>query len=135
MSRAIVASRAVTGLLFLTQLVLGIVFWTGHAQSLVQLHMALGGLFVLSLWALAAICARAGAPRGAALLVAFMGAIVAWFGMVQMQLAPGANHWVIRLVHLLLGLAAMATGGRLSRLVPPAARTPRRTVAEGPARA
>jgi hypothetical protein len=135
MSRAIVVSRAVTGLLFLSQLVLGIAFWTGHAQSLVQLHMTLGGLFVLSLWALAALCARAGAPRAAALLTTFMGAIVTWFGLVQMQIVPGANHWMIRLVHLLLGLVAMASGGSLASQVPRSTRTSGRTVAEGPARA
>ena len=135
MSRLIVALRAVTGLLFLAQLVLGVSFWTGHALSLMQLHRMLGALFVLSLWGLTAVCARAGAPRAFAIFSALMGAIVAMFGMAQTQLMPGSDHWMVRVVHLVLGLAAMAVVGRLSRLVPRLARTNGRTVAEGHAHA
>jgi ABC-type multidrug transport system permease subunit len=130
MSRLIVALRAVTGLLFLAQLVLGVSFWTGHAQSLMQLHRMLGVLFVLSLWGLTAVCARAGAPRALALGSALMGATVAVFGMAQTQLLPGSAHWVVRVVHLLLGLAAMAIAGRLSRFVPPVTRVTGRSIAE-----
>jgi hypothetical protein len=135
MSYLIVALRAVTGLLFLAQLGLGVIFWTGHAQPLMQLHRMLGALFVLVLWGLTAVCARAGAPRGLALGSALTGSIVAMFGMAQAQLMPGSAHWVIRVVHLLLAFAAMAIVGRLSRLVPPATRTTGRTIAEGHAHA
>jgi len=118
MSRVILITRAVTGLLFLAQFVLGIVLWTGHGLSLVQVHMGLGSLFVLGVWTIAAVCAHAGAPRGGALGVAIVGAIVLLFGMTQTRILPGSQHWVVAVVHLLLGFAAMATAGRLTTLVP-----------------
>ncbi len=50
----------------LTLIVLGVFFWTGRALTLVPLHMRVGVVFVISLWALALLAARAGASRGLA---------------------------------------------------------------------
>jgi len=33
--------------------------------------------------------------------------------MTQMQLFPGVNHWVVRVLHLLVGLIAMTLAGQL----------------------
>ena len=119
MSRVIFVARAVTGLLFLSQLVMGIVMWTGHGPSLVQAHTALGALFVLAVWTLSALCAHAGASRTASLGVASVGVIVLLFGMAQVRILPGSQHWVVQALHLLLGFTAMAVAGRLTLMVPP----------------
>src|SRR5262245_14035734 len=115
--RAIFVMRAVTGVLFLVQLVLGILFCTGHANELTQLHMAIGALFVIALWIQAGLCARAGAPRGPVIGLVVLGAVIPVVGMTQMAILPGASHWVIRVIHLLLALAAMPLAGRLTRMV------------------
>ena len=102
MTRGIFVTRAVTGILFLAQLVLGILFWTGHALTLLQLHTSLGYLFVLSLWALAILCALAGAPKSQVAVLILWGGIVAALGSTQVLLLPGPLHWIVRVVHLLV---------------------------------
>lgn len=87
--------------------VLGLLFWTGRAYPLVPLHMGLGVLLVLALWAQAALAARAGAP---AALVAFAigwGAVMPVFGMTQAGILPGPYHWIIRVLHLAIGIVGM----------------------------
>ena len=111
----------VTGLL---QLVLGIVFWTGHALNLVPLHIAVGVAFVVSMWVLAGLGARSGAPAGQVALVLVWGLFVAVLGMTQTRLVPGDWHWTIRALHLLVGMAAMGIG---SRVAAGTAVAPRRT--------
>jgi len=94
-------------------LVLGALFWTGNALQLVATHMLLGVLFVLALWTLSGIGA---ATRQAGGLVAsgfIWGIVVLAFGMMQQSLMPGSAHWVIRVLHLLIGLIAMGLGERL----------------------
>jgi hypothetical protein len=117
MTTSILVVRSAMRFLMLAQLVLGILFWTGHAMGLVQLHMAVGGLFVVGLWLLAFLTGIAGAPRLQVLLVVVLGALIALVGYTQVQLLPGAYHWVVRVVHLLLGLLAIPLAGRLSMAV------------------
>lgn len=106
----------ITGVLLL---LLGLLFWTGDALNLVAVHMLLGLVMVLSLWVLAAVSVRLGAPIGMAAGVAVLGLIVLVLGMTQTGLLPGSAHWVIQVAHLLVGLAAIASaemiGGRLRR--------------------
>jgi len=47
-----------------TQVLLGLLFWTGRALPLVPVHMAIGLTFVLALWVLSGLAARARAGRG-----------------------------------------------------------------------
>jgi hypothetical protein len=57
---------------------------------------------------------------GLAASVAVMGLIVLVLGMSQNSLVPGGAHWIIQVLHLLLGMAAVgmaeALGGRLRRI-------------------
>lgn len=114
MKIALRVARALVGITGGLQLVIGVLFWTGHALSLVGLHMALGGVFTLSLLALAVLAARAGAPRALAVVTFVWGLLLPVLGMTQMQLFPGAGHWVIRTLHLVTGIVAMALGGALT---------------------
>jgi hypothetical protein len=106
----------ITGVLLL---ILGLLFWSGDALGLIPLHMLLGVVFVLALWLLAAVASQAGLPIGMAAGVALLGLIVLILGLTQDGLMLGGAHWVIQVLHLLVGLAAIASGevvgGRLRR--------------------
>ena len=99
------------------QVLLGLAFWSGHALTLVRLHRAVGTLFVLALIVLAVVAITARARPGLAVVAIAWAILVPAFGMAQMRLVPGSAHWVIRLVHLLIGLAAMGFADRLARAV------------------
>jgi hypothetical protein len=100
-----------TGVLLI---ILGVLFWTGHALGLISIHMLLGLILVLSLWALAAFAARAGVSAGFVVFAIVWGIIVLALGMTQTRLLPGSAHWVIQVLHLLVGLAAMGIGDSLA---------------------
>ncbi len=104
----------VTGLF---QLILGILFWSGSATSLIPLHITVGILFVLALLGLAVLALRAAGGLATASIV--WGVVVAVLGFTQTGLVPGAAHWVIQVLHLLVGIAAIGLGetlgGRLRR--------------------
>jgi hypothetical protein len=107
----------ITGVL---ALILGLLFWGGSALSLIPLHMLLGLLLVLSLWLLAVLAVQAGVPIGMAAGAALVGLLALLLGVTQDSLLPGGAHWVIQVLHLLLGVAAVASGemigGRLRRM-------------------
>ena len=107
-------ARWVVGVTGVTQVALGVLFWGGRAYSLVPLHMAIGLAFVLAVWTLAALAARAGVKRGPVVLGALWGIVVLALGMTQGRLLPGPAHWVVKLLHLLVGVAAMALAARLT---------------------
>lgn len=102
----------------LLALILGIIFWTSDVQGvLVPIHMLLGILVVLSLWVLG--YAIATAPRGKNIGLAVgavvLGLLVLIVGLTQNNLSgplgPDASaHWVIQVVHLILGLLAIGIG-------------------------
>jgi hypothetical protein len=97
--------------------VLGLLFWTGNALTLIGLHMLLGLILVLSLWTLALLAWRAGVNRGLVALAIVWGFIVSILGITQNQLLPGAAHWVIRVLHLLVGIAAIGQAEALARRI------------------
>jgi hypothetical protein len=94
-------------LLVAVQIVLGLLIWFGNTSSLRQIHIALGSLFVLDLWILGVIALFALSARGLSLLTLLMGGVIMWLGVAQTTLLVGPAHWAVRLVHLLLGVAAM----------------------------
>lgn len=102
-----------TGLL---QILLGLLFWFGYARTLISIHMLIGLVLVLSLWVLAVLAARSGVSLGFVALAIVWGVIVVLLGVTQTQLLPGAFHWVIQLVHLAVGLAAMGMGEWLATM-------------------
>lgn len=117
MMKALGITRGLVGITGLFQLVLGILFWTGHARSLVNTHIAVGLLFVLSLWVLAGLSARAHAPSGLVIGAFAWGVVVVAFGMTQSRLVLGPYHWTVQAAHLLVGIIAMALAGRLQMAV------------------
>ena len=101
--------RAIGGVM----LALGLVIWTGQYPGLIPVHMLVGVVFVLSLWSVAYLAARAGAPRGLAVGAVVLGLILPIFGLTQQQIAPGDAHVVIQVIHLALGLSAIGIGEAL----------------------
>ena len=97
------------------QLVLGIIFWTGNALGLVDLHQLIGIVLVLGLWTQAAMAHRAGVPGGLVAGAAVYGLLVPIVGLTQRDLFPGSAHWVIQVVHLLLGLGLLALAENLAQ--------------------
>jgi hypothetical protein len=98
----------------LIMIVLGLLFWTGNALNLIGLHMLLGIIVVLLLWALAIMAARSGISLGLVALGSAWGLIVVALGMTQSQLLPGDAHWVIKVLHLLVGIIALGIAERLA---------------------
>ena len=93
------------------QIILGIAFWTGHWTGLVNVHMAVGVLFVLALWVIAV--GAIGQHKGLAAFGLLWGVVIIALGMTQQQILVGDLHWVIRVLHLVVGVAAMPIAERL----------------------
>ena len=123
MKSIVLVARLLLSVFGITLVVLGILFWAGHALSWVPAHMFIGLLFVICLWVLAALGFARPNARVFALIVLIWSLIVPALGATQMRLLPGADHWVIQVIHLLVGLIAMGLGHGLARRIgrPPAA--------------
>ena len=112
-----------TGLLWvlriagLIQVALGLLFWIEIARNLVPVHILLGLALVLVLWILAAMGAFARVGAGLVALAVVWGVVVVALGMTQTQLLPGSFHWIIRVLHLVVGIAAMGLGGALAQRI------------------
>jgi hypothetical protein len=111
----------ITGLILI---VLGILFWTGNAVALIPVHMLLGFVLVLSLWTLAGLAARVGVQPGLIALAIVWGLIVPIVGVTQTQLLPGNAHWVIQVLHLLLGAGAIGQAEGLAARIKKAQTSP-----------
>lgn len=97
----------------LIQLVVGILLWMGHAANLTPLHMGVGSLFTLAFLGVVAVAAKGGAPAGAVAGAVVLGLLIPVFGMKQTVLLVGPMHWIIRIVHLLIAMAAMGVADQL----------------------
>jgi hypothetical protein len=111
----VLIARSLISLFGIALLVLGILFWTGRALSLLQLHTMLGGLFVICLWVLAVIGFLVPGSRVLAVIVLVWSFVVPALGVAQLRLMPGADHWVVQTAHLLVGIIAMGLGHSLAR--------------------
>ena len=114
MRSTVTAIQMAIRVLGVVQLVLGIVFWTGNALGLVDLHQLIGILLVLGLWTQAALAHRAGVPAGLVAGAAVWGLLVPIVGLTQRDLLPGSAHWVIQVIHLLLGIGLLALAENLA---------------------
>jgi len=98
-------------------ILLGILFWTGNAYQLLSVHIGLGIVLVVILWTTAVLAARAGANRGMVAFAVAWGVMMPWFGMTQANLFPGQLHWIIRALHLVVGIVAMGLVDGLGKQV------------------
>lgn len=110
-------------LFVLIVLILGILFWTNVAEGpLVVIHMGLGILIALLLLILGGFIATVKGRNIGLAIGAFVIAIcMVALGLTQKSiLADSSLHWIIQVVHLLLGLLALGMAemiaGRYKRL-------------------
>jgi hypothetical protein len=92
-------------------LILGLLFWAGIGLNFIAVHMLLGLLVVLLLWIVGV--GQAFSKNGSwplAIGALALGAVVLVFGLRQSGLLVGPFHWVIRVIHLLLGVLAVGVG-------------------------
>ena len=101
MNAATTAVQMVIRLTGLVLIILGAAFWSGHALTLIPIHKQLGYLFVLALWALAGMGARAGVNPGLVVLVFLWGFFVAYLAA---HTIPPHTHY--RAVFRIVGSAA-----------------------------
>lgn len=99
------------------QLVVGIMLWMGHSANLTPFHMGVGSLFTLAFLGVVAVAAKGGAPVGAVAGAVVLGLLIPVFGMKQTMLLVGPMHWIIRIVHLLIAMAAMGVADQLLKRV------------------
>jgi len=104
----------VTGVIMI---VLGLLFWSGNVERLVPLHMLIGITLVLALWGLAVIGAMVRVSMGLVMVSLVWGLIVPVLGVTQTRLLPGSAHWLIQVLHLLVGLGAINLAMTLSRQI------------------
>lgn len=94
--------------IFLVNLVLGILFWTGSAGGgLVLLHMLFGIIFVVLLWIVGILAALRTGSIGLQLGTFAVGLVIAIFGLAQGSILPGSGHAVVQVIHLLLAVVGL----------------------------
>jgi hypothetical protein len=79
--------------------------------------MLLGITIVLLLWALAVLGAIGKVSPGVVALALVWGVIVPILGVAQFRLLPGLMHWIIQVLHLLVGLVAIGLAETLARQI------------------
>jgi hypothetical protein len=106
-------------LAWLILLAIGVLAWTGRARPLIPAHQALGVAFVLMLWALAHLGMRAGAAPVLVTVVLGWSLILLVLGLTQTRILTGSLHWIIQVLHLVVGVASIglaeALGARIKR--------------------
>ena len=120
MSRFVLILRWILRLALLVALIIGIALWTGHGYKYLSVHMWLGFIVTFDLLLLV-ILGFLSRLKFALLLIALVWAVALPFiGIAQLHLLPGANHWLVQALHLVLGLGAVGLGevlaGRMGRL-------------------
>ncbi|HYN88759.1 MAG TPA: hypothetical protein VER55_09525 [Ardenticatenaceae bacterium] len=96
------------------EIVLGLLLWTGNATNLVRVHVQVGVVLVLALWALAVLAGLAGVSRGLVVLALLWGAAVVIFGLRQAGFVTGPLHWIVEVLHFLVGLGAIGLAEMLA---------------------
>lgn len=95
-------------------LLLGIWIWTGRGAQVIPVHELLGFVLVLGLWTLAFLAAQAGVTVGLVVLGFAWGLIAPALGLTQANLITGDLHWIIQVIHLLVGVGAIGIAEQLA---------------------
>jgi uncharacterized membrane protein len=96
---------------------LGVVVWTGKGDELISLHEFLGLVLVLALWLLSFLAARSRVSIGLVVLAIIWGLVAAVLGEMQVNLLTDEWHWIVQVIHLLIGLGAIGLGEWLARAI------------------
>src|SRR4051812_40135400 len=99
----------------IVQLVLGIAFWTGHAYPLIPLHIVIGLALVLALSTISVLAFTARVRPPVAIFGLVWAVAMAAFGARQAMILIGPLHWMIRVIHLIMAIAAVRIGEMLAQ--------------------
>lgn len=99
------------------QVILGIIIWFGVADAFIPVHILSGVVLVVCFWILAIMAVRAGANLGFVVFALVWGLLAAVLGLIHEGLIPGQAHWIIQVIHLLVGLAVLGIAERLGRQI------------------
>jgi len=99
----------------LAALGLGLAFWNGTRYSLVSAHQGLGFLVAGALLLMAVLGSGRRVSPGLMVLALLWGLAAPALGSLQGRLLPGDGHWIIEVVHLLLGFGAIALSEVIAR--------------------
>lgn len=106
----------------LVALGLGLALWNGIGYDLLSVHQGLGFLLSAALLLMAVLGFGQRVSPGLLVLALLWGLAVPAIGSMQGRLLPGNGHWIIEVLHLLLGLGAIALSeiiaGRTARTQP-----------------
>lgn len=106
-----VAAQTLVRLTGVILVILGLlIWWSDSVRSLTPLHIWTGFILVLSYWVLAIAAGLAGLNAGLVVLNILWGLFVVYFGLTHGQLLPGSAHWIIQVLHLLVGVATVGLG-------------------------
>lgn len=111
---AILALQWLIRVCAVVQVTLGVLFWTGNAFAWLQVHMLTGILLVLALWVQSVLAARTGLGWTVVVVAFVWGLIVVALGMTQDSVLTGDLHWLIKVLHLLVGLGAVGMAESLA---------------------
>lgn len=95
----------------LLAIILGILLWTGNFDNIRPIHMLIGIIVVLSLWVIGlAQGFQKSGSFGLAAATFVVGLALVIVGLYQDFWLVGSLHWIIQVIHLLLGLSTIGLG-------------------------
>lgn len=97
------------------QILLGLSIWIGPGMRYISLHIQAGFLIVVALWILAILVLIVRGRPALAVFALVWGLALPAFGMAQATILVGPLHWIIRVIHLLMGLIALGTADALAK--------------------
>jgi hypothetical protein len=122
MAMAMMLVNALIGIAGLALIILGFAFWAGKWTDLVPMHEKIGIVVVLLLWVVALIGLAYNVSKARIAIAIVWGFIVIGFGFAQTGIMVGDMHWVIRVLHLIVGLVALSLAGTIARGISDTAR-------------
>jgi ABC-type multidrug transport system permease subunit len=105
--------RIISGIAGLGALLLGVLFWIAGVE-LISFHMLFGLIVALTLLVMSVIAVSTRGSRIWGLIGIVYAFIVLIFGVTQSRILVGDLHWLIRTLHLLVGLGALVLIGRIA---------------------
>ena len=93
-------------------LVLGLLHWF-FGVSFIGLHILFGSVVTASLLVAGVVAMTRRDTRLIGALAVVFAPVVPIFGMTQMTILVGGNHWIVRVAHLLVGAGAIALTERI----------------------
>jgi len=104
-------------LLVAIQIGMGILIWMGKGTNEIMLHMAFGLVFVVLAVCFAVMAKANGAPQSATWVAIIWAIVTVGVGMEQARVLVGPNHWLIQVIHFVLGLGMAGQVERLAKAV------------------